>query len=116
MIGKKTRNFAYKMSLTNYSIEDQYDFGHRIRLPNFHFIMGYEEEDNGFIRRLIMCYYFKHAMTFDDVQKYFPKCHIEVISKSYSSEVDYCKKENDFFEKGDLDLAILHDRMIFFED
>jgi len=97
-----------------------------------HYIIGYEggytreshrknnfRELNGFkplTPHLQCAIYFSKSVSFKKVKAIFPRAHIERLKMPYAAAWFYCKKEGCYGERGDLMIALEHDKRIRLND
>ena len=92
----KARDYCY--TLNNYS-EEQYE---KFKLiPCRYQVIGKEVGESG-TRHLQGYIYFVNPRSFDSVRKLLDKCHLEITKGKPKEASDYCKKDGDFWEIGDI--------------
>lgn len=64
-------------------------------------VVGNEIGDNG-TQHLQGFVYFANPRAFNGVKKLFPRAHIEIMKGTIEQAANYCKKDGDFVEFGDL--------------
>lgn len=89
---------GYCFTLNNYTDEEHEMI---LNIPCVYQIMGKEIGDSGtpHIQGFI---YFENPRSFNAIKKLMPKAHIEVMKGTPSQAAEYCKKDKDFSETGEL--------------
>lgn len=64
-------------------------------------VVGKEQGEQG-TKHLQGYLYYDNARSFASVKKLIPKAHIEAAKGSPAQNKEYCTKEGDFFELGDM--------------
>lgn len=90
------RRFTF--TLNNYSDEECDAIS---ALPASYILYGHETGENG-TKHLQGYLVFKNPVSFENLKKKLPRAHIEVAIKGHEANIRYCKKDGDFFEKGEI--------------
>lgn len=93
-----TRSRSYVFTLNNYTESDEIAISN---IPCKYLIYGREVGENG-TRHLQGYIYFDNARFFTAVKKLIPKAHIEAAVGNAAQNRDYCSKEGDFVEHGQI--------------
>lgn len=86
----------YSLSLNNYFADEEQSV---IDINCKYLIFGREIGASG-TPHLQGTISFKNPISFPSVKKKIPRAHIEVC-KDVNASIEYCQKDNDFFENGD---------------
>lgn len=97
---EKLRSRGWCLTVNNYTENDVKSFED---LEAQYIICGRETASTG-TKHLQTFIYFSEAKTFSKIKKLFNTAHIEPMKGTPQQASDYCKKENDYFEKGTLPL------------
>lgn len=90
------RSRAWSFTINNYTFEDMLTmFSNDARYLIFGFECGTTEHIQGYI-------YFDNARSFKSMRSMLPRAHIEKSIASPQSNIDYCKKEGEFYEFGEI--------------
>jgi len=89
---------GYCFTLNNYT-ED--DYNSVICIASTYLIVGKETGESG-TPHLQGFVYFENPRAFNAVKKMIPKAHIEPMKGTAMQASEYCKKDKDFYEKGDI--------------
>lgn len=89
---------GYCFTLNNYT-ED--DYNSIICIASVYLIVGKEVGESG-TPHLQGFIYFENPRAFSAVKKMIPKAHIEPMKGTAMQASEYCKKDKDFFEKGEM--------------
>jgi len=98
---RSSRSRAFVFTVNNYSAADQDTL--RLLGENVKYLVFGREVGASGTPHLQGYVYFKNAATFEQCKKKLPKgCHIEVAKGDAESNLEYCSKDGDFEEFGDL--------------
>lgn len=89
---------GYCFTLNNW---EQAEYEAIANIPCVYQILGKEKGESG-TPHLQGFIYFQNPRSFNAIKKLMPKAHIEVMKGTPSQAADYCKKDKDFCEKGEL--------------
>ena len=89
---------GYCFTLNNYTDKEYNDL---VNVTSRYIILGKEVASTG-TNHLQGFIYFDNARSFKSVTKLCPRAHFEVMKGTPSQASTYCKKDNDYYEKGDL--------------
>lgn len=94
--GPKSTSWVY--TLNNYTVAESASLGD---IPMVYHVWGYELSDSGtpHIQGFIQ---FPKRMYLSGVKKYISRAHWEIMKGTPEQASDYCKKDGDFVEKGEL--------------
>jgi len=98
-----SRSRAYVFTVNNYTDEDEHQVW---ALPHYHgnvkyICVGKEVGESG-THHLQGYVYFNEKKSLKQLKEWFPTAHFEEKRGTHKQASDYCKKDGDFFEWGDL--------------
>lgn len=88
------------LTINNYSIDTFSQFEHK---DIIYCIGGFEVGDSG-TKHIQGFVQFKNRKMLSGVKKIFPTAHLEVKRGTVQQAIDYCKKDGDWFQHGDIPL------------
>lgn len=92
------RSRGYCFTLNNYRKRDIKSIK---QIPCRYMVVGKEVGEQG-TKHLQGYIYFDNARSFSSIKKLIPKAHIEAAKGSPQQNREYCTKDKDFFEAGDI--------------
>lgn len=95
----KYRNFVFTWN--NYTESDE---AYLQELPYKYLVYGREVAPTTGTLHLQGAIHFKNQRSFNAVRKLFKGQHVE-IARDFEASIEYCKKDGDYFERGDFTLA-----------